>query len=681
MQDSDAANQTRVYVDYLHISSELCPPNYYTLLGVSTGAVSDEIVGRAAKERADTLRKGVPGELHLAARKILKRIASARICLSDASSRAAYDAKLQKSSNAVHSKKQVTSPQSGRVTQSIGPKSDQLELVQEPIPDLLPELDSAMELEVGSESMGVDLGPSQLNLASQETNPSALPIYLGVGGGALCVISLCLALLFGGDSEEELVAEPSTVQSDSSSVPIRESNDFEVSEDGITLDPTQGNEESSANIPVNHEAVAISETVLEASTPEAERSAAAIRPKPESNEKSTVPVASAVKEAPPVEIIPLNTLRKSIELPPSQRVANELNDAGDADGSVELGPISEIALAQLQLQLSQPLVPKHDGVKFYLDERNKQDAETVWPIHVKAEQVKDKEGSEVSALDAIASGFDETVGSIYSEDGVLKFRWGTPAHGIIAEQLRNTILILTSGDESHRIQMRANKKIDRFVSDLSERNRQFPIDGESLPSSDAMKLKVENIALNGVNFELQPSDGIVEHKGTLRIKLLDWDGDAELLFAFTGSSEKPILRVSARYKIGRKRKPLTPDDVVDAIGDMNEALASGRAKLRSAESAASSLPGQISRVMSSRQASDAAIRMEANRLTRRLNSARGTIRRMQNSLPEIRSNLRKVEALKQIAARFHQQGGLDFSVYVPCDDGDLMLLSAKSGNY
>jgi len=94
MPEIDPSQELRVYVEFLKIPEAQCPPNYYTLLAVP-GTVRDTAsFDKAAKRRSEELRRGLPVELHPAGRRILKRIAKARICLLDVDARAAYDASI-----------------------------------------------------------------------------------------------------------------------------------------------------------------------------------------------------------------------------------------------------------------------------------------------------------------------------------------------------------------------------------------------------------------------------------------------------------------------------------------------------------------------------------------------------------------------------------------------------------
>jgi len=94
MPEIDPKHTLRVYVEFLKIPEDQCPPNYYTLLAVSKTAQDTTSIEKAAKRRSEELRRGLPTELLLAGRKILKRIARARICLLDVDAKAAYDASI-----------------------------------------------------------------------------------------------------------------------------------------------------------------------------------------------------------------------------------------------------------------------------------------------------------------------------------------------------------------------------------------------------------------------------------------------------------------------------------------------------------------------------------------------------------------------------------------------------------
>jgi len=96
MPEIDPSHELSVYVEYLKIPHNLCPPNYYSLLAVPSTIGDATSIDKAAKKRSGELRQGLPVKLHPAGRKILKRIARARICLLDVDARAAYDASIGK---------------------------------------------------------------------------------------------------------------------------------------------------------------------------------------------------------------------------------------------------------------------------------------------------------------------------------------------------------------------------------------------------------------------------------------------------------------------------------------------------------------------------------------------------------------------------------------------------------
>ncbi len=99
MSESDLQHELRIYVEVFNIPAISCPPDYFTLLDLDRDCSDVAAIKAAAKSRASCLNKSLPSELHLAARKILRRMERAIVCLSDPSSRAAYLAKLDGSAS------------------------------------------------------------------------------------------------------------------------------------------------------------------------------------------------------------------------------------------------------------------------------------------------------------------------------------------------------------------------------------------------------------------------------------------------------------------------------------------------------------------------------------------------------------------------------------------------------
>lgn len=78
-RNAEVTDETRVYVEVFGIALDACPPDYFTLLGLDRDSAEPAEIESAAKQRALLLNKSLPSELHLPARKVLKRMERAKI--------------------------------------------------------------------------------------------------------------------------------------------------------------------------------------------------------------------------------------------------------------------------------------------------------------------------------------------------------------------------------------------------------------------------------------------------------------------------------------------------------------------------------------------------------------------------------------------------------------------------
>jgi hypothetical protein len=324
------------------------------------------------------------------------------------------------------------------------------------------------------------------------------------------------------------------------------------------------------------------------------------------------------------------------------------------------------------VSINQPKAASTSPSSFYLKKAN--DTQTAWEVCLKSEAPQQSGTPEKSSrLAEAAVGFDEPVASLKAADGQLRFEWATPEHISFAEQLRNCVLNIRSGQLDHRLQLRPTQETYRFVTDLTERNQLFELENHALP--EGMQFQVSKVNMSGVNFELEPTDGAIRPGDTLRIKLLDWDGQAELQFTFSVTKSKAVVRFTPRHKLGARWYPFTSGDVRGSINDLSDALADARATHSAANSAVNSLPAQIRSAEASYTREDHARSLGIiNDLRGRLRKAQGALRRTSRSIPELETKIPYLESLADVGRRIHQKGSLEFRVYVPLDDGELDLL-------
>lgn len=691
--DSDDAMEIRVYKEVFKIPPQNCPPDYFTLLGIAKDCADVDTIVAASKKRGSLLHKGLPPELHTNARLILRRIDRARICLSDINSRAAYlqklsgnstfqDVSLRENTNLQTSK--LPSKGTGQGTVA----SDTSNATKVLRPQSRPLQPKAVAL---SDSI-LDLGPTTNVSIAIPRNDSKLPIITFFGALLVCAVVLLIYGLSGDthqtsnqlaaipngtpDVSEPNVATSEVSQPEANTVQIVPES---VEQANVGLPPIPLPQHSEED--VRNSVRTKSQTTTQSADkriPENERAKAKTRP-------------PQPKPEPIIEVASLASLEREVQLPDIEAKKTSASSGDDELPLAKIGAVNEVTLQNLQISIDQPMVRKFPEIEFYVKQTAGNSKKRNWEIRLKATPTKEtkKPGEEVSEtkgqapegskLDVLAKDFDMLVALIIFEQDYLQLQWQKVKDRQLAEQLRNCVLLLTSGQEKATVQLRPGKNIGDFVTDLTERNHLYELDDSAVASADAMELRIKSVKLPGTDYQLDPVEAKVGFGDSIEVKLLGWQGDASLRFSLVGKKENPAVRFTPRYKIGTKKNaPLTSGDVRGSIEKMHDALADGRARLAYAQRQVRTLPGDIRSVLSKDDGSNTArVRAAAGQLERQLRSAEGTINRMERSIPDMEATIAGLEALASLARQFDQQGSIEFDVIVPCQSEELVLLTTN----
>lgn len=717
MPDDATTLERRVCIEVLKIPLEHYPPDYFTILGISSAVDDAAAVESAAKQQAERLRRETPKELIPAARYVLKRIEKARICLSDMSSRKAYlesigKGQLSSSDRPRPRPKSVASSKTSAGNSSAAsiaktpppvaarPHSERSKTSSANETSTVDALDlSSLFTELAEEEVASDLiGLTDVPYKARKANKSQAVVYGSVAVVSAVVFAIIglVAFLTGTDpaatqlrNPNQNVSMPADDKAASSQPavidkPIETSQNVAPSalasgsiepkpsyvetdlQDSDRADPSAALMESpSATLPSDSDASNIS------SSPAVEVAVTA----PDSKEPQ--PGQPEVQSSSHKELV------TEIDLPPL-RVEQSAAAAEETESVADLGYLDENAAGSLRISVDEPYLKQHAYASFYA--RRPDEAVAVWEIRLKAEptiappldaEAKGKDAAERSQLDGSAEGFDEVIASLQLDSSGLKFRWSQTKRATLVEQLRNCALVLTSDSLSHRIQLRPQLLTYKFMFDLSKSNHIFEVSEEHLPQADAIRFEISNVQLPGLAFELEPANGIIGKGDTLRIKTLDGGIPVEFQFVLSVTASKATVKFVPRHQLGRRWYPFTGGQVHGAIDDLQRALTDGRDRFRAAQSAMSSLPGQLSSIESRLRADSpdyARIQSQRTSLMRQLNSARGTARRLSKSIPEMESKLPQLNSLVALGKRIHMQGRLDFRAYVPLGEGELVLL-------
>jgi hypothetical protein len=721
MPDDASDLERRVCDEILEIPVERYPPDYFTLLGITPATEDAALVELAAKQQSDRLRRGTPNELIPAARYVLKRIEKARICLSDTSSRKAYQDSVGKG-QAIRSDRLQPHPNpaaSSRTSSRVGParptaagttpplatksRSELSEGASASETSIANALDlSSLLKEFAEEEASANLiGLTNTPYKSKKSNRSQAILYGSVGAISAAILAIIglLGYLASSDPAASQLPEPNQFATQPADDPgadvppasIVQPNDTDqhvassaLSSGAIEPMPSALGTESQDSIPADSGTALIeSQSTGLASVGDAIDTAnspavmvASVTPN--SQETKTPQV-----DVPDVPIGSLEGLVTEIDLPPL-RVDHSAATTEVAGTISDLGYLDEEAASNLQIAVDEPKSKQFVHSQFYVQQPD--EGVPAWEIRLKAApapaprkdaEAKGKIAAEKSQLDGAVEGFDEVIASMRFESSGLRFRWGQTKRATLVEQLRNCALVLTSNGLSHRIQLRPELLTYKFMFDLSKSNHIFEIAEEHLPQADTIRFKITNVQLPGLAFVLEPANGIIGKGNTLRIKTLDGGIPVEFQFVLSVTASKATVKFVPRHQLGRRWYPFTGGQVHGAIDDLERALADGRGRFSAAQSAMSSLPGQLSSIESRLRADSpdyARIQSQRTFLMRQLSSARGTARRLSKSIPEMESKLPQLNSLVALGKRIHLQGRLEFRAYIPLGEGELVLL-------
>lgn len=696
-----------LYVQVLGIPQDAFPPDYFRLLGITQDVDKSEVIESAAKKQSDLLRRVRDAEFQLAARRILQRIAKARVCLSDANARAAYVASLtasggqQDSSTTIRAKRTDPSTSNAneeelrvsrhrdRSTTNIGRRRSAGTLPeQSSLPDL-PQSGDLFELD------GDDLQPPGFGFPEVVESPLQLPKKKKGFDQWTVVMSIGAILLVGGLVAG--IAYLSTSGSDSSVAATAPSEDSNVDQsngpeqlprrtsagpEGASSPATAQEESSAIEGPANarlpNQDVPL-DTASRQQDLDPNEGPAATAPEPSRTEPELP------KEPPghpaPERFIPVTTsIETEVDLPPLRAVKTATVESSST--TADIGVIAPELAANLKLRIDQPQSAGKTLPEFRIQEALPEDEDgRVWQVRMSPPNPNAEESAEASDLGRARGGDNEEIGRFYIENDTLRFAWGEPKQFVLAEQLRNTRLALTTDAADHSVQLRKTKVEYRCLFDLSQRRTLFELESEHLPPSELIRLEISNPQLQGLTYEMEPADGFISEGDTAVLRLPTDSVPIEFQIKLIATDSKISVRLTPRYKMGRRWEYFTGDDVYDALGDLQDSLANGRDELAAAERAASSLPGQIRSAAASIRDDDpyrAAKVAAVTRMERALRAANSTVRRWSKNLPEIEAKIPVIQELLSLGKRLDLQGEIEFAVTVPLQGGQLVLM--RSGD-
>ena len=374
------------------------------------------------------------------------------------------------------------------------------------------------------------------------------------------------------------------------------------------------------------------------------------------------------------------SLSVAIELPAQRTTDSALpSGATSADGIVELGPVPSQGL---KITLDQPQVMSVQGISFDITSDATRATGSAWEVRLRsvAQQDGDKEKS---SLDDLARGLDEVVARIYVEDGQLKFIWTNSKYSQLAEQLRNCVLCIANGEQTHRMQLRPFQKIAPVVLDFEPSIVSFNVEGESFPASEAVFLSVQPSPALMKSISMEPESGTapVNKIVTLRVSGEE-QSQIEILVTIKKTASGLFVAIAPRYRIGTRWQPFTTERVNAGLNGLETALVRQRAGLAEARSAvptiSSALSSAQSRLASTKDAKQQLVlQTQIRGLRTRLGMAQRMAVRKERDIPETESDIALMKKLVEVGNRLRGYTELGIRVYVTTTNGEFDLLRTE----
>jgi hypothetical protein len=136
------------------------------------------------------------------------------------------------------------------------------------------------------------------------------------------------------------------------------------------------------------------------------------------------------------------------------------------------------------------------------------------------------------------------VATLAVEGNKLTFKWLANARSVAHRQLQNCVLSLRLGDHEHEIRLRRPQVVGPLVLDLDHEFMTIPLDGDCIPDKPALTLQIMSLEQFPSHHELRPGPSVTGNQAGIRIILKNDMPRVEIRVAITAMNDKMVMKIA-----------------------------------------------------------------------------------------------------------------------------------------
>ncbi|MDZ4821247.1 MAG: hypothetical protein SGJ20_19985 [Planctomycetota bacterium] len=231
--------------------------------------------------------------------------------------------------------------------------------------------------------------------------------------------------------------------------------------------------------------------------------------------------------------------------------------------------------------------------------------------------------------------------------------------------------------------MRPYQKIAPIVLDFEKPIVSFNVEGEGLPSPDAVFLMVKPSDALLKRISMEPASGTVPVNKILSLKVSgDDEQQIEIRVTLKKTASGLMVGVGPRYRIGASWQPFTTERVGAGLTGLETALVRHQDGLADAKSAAPSISSALSSARSRLASVEdpkerQSLQVQVRGLQTRLNRAQQMISRKERDIPDTQHDIALMKKLVEVGNGLRGYTELAIRVGVKTTNGEFDLVRTE----
>ena len=265
-------------------------------------------------------------------------------------------------------------------------------------------------------------------------------------------------------------------------------------------------------------------------------------------------------------------------------------------------------------------------------------------------------------------------------EGALHFKWMEVLDGAPADQLRNGLLQISAGGENKVLAMREPTTLPPVTVRMDRKTQLHAIDAQLVPNGNGLEVEILGVDHLPVNARMSGGESRARVGRRLSIDFSGSAGAAINLRLVRRGNGPLMLELRPVYKPGGREFDLTTTRVATARASFPRQLASAETNASTLTSRLASLQSQYNALRGQRPRSPVQATQRTGamtRLSRMIQSASSSLAVARRGIPELRSNLDRLDELERIVAAMHQKAQLHYRIVAHAGRHELEIARSK----